>query len=113
MTDRKTAAGDGAQAAIKDVSSAYAKAKAVIAAIPDGQEAFERATELYDLLRKLHEEAAGFRAQMVHRIWETEKLSLAGLANRISVSRARAGQLLDSAKKAREDEDPEQRNGGA
>jgi len=60
--------------------------------------AFDQATELVELLRRLTDAAAAVRAQTVGRIWATEEMSLAGLAQRIGVSKARADQLVRASK---------------
>src|SRR4051812_21631116 len=107
MTDQRTNADDVVRGAIEGVSRAYEDARTAIAGVSDGQQAFDRATELVELLQGLGTSAAGFRAQVAQQIYETEKLSLAGLANRISVSRSRAGQLLDTAKKVNSASSPD------
>ena len=66
---------------------------------PDPQRAFELATKLVDDLGVLYERAADLRAHQVGRIWQAEKMSLAGLAERISVSKARAGQFVARAER--------------
>ncbi len=63
----------------------------------DPQRAFELATKLVDDLGALYEQAADLRARQVGRIWRAEELSLADLAERISVSKARAGQFVTRA----------------
>ena len=88
-------------AAIGALKRVYGDAADAVAAIPDPQSAFESATVLADTLREVAEAAAELRAQAVARIWEEEKISLAGLAERIGVSKARAGQLVQTAKKAK------------
>jgi hypothetical protein len=97
-----TEAGQAVTAAIGALSRVYGEAAAAIEAIPDPQGAFESATKLADTLREVAEAAADLRARTVARIWEEEKVSLAALAERIGVSKARAGQLVQSAKKAKE-----------
>lgn len=62
------------------------------------QHAFESATALADTLRQLAENAANLRARTAARIATEEKLSLSVLATRIGVSKARADQLIKSAK---------------
>jgi hypothetical protein len=64
------------------------------------QHAFESATALADTLRQLAENAANLRAHTAARIAAEEKLSLSVLASRIGVSKARADQLIKSAKDA-------------
>lgn len=75
----------------------------------DDQRAFELATDLQQRLRKRHDELQGLRAALVERIKTREALSLAHLANRLSMSRARADQLLQLAKKAEQPDEKEER----
>ncbi len=89
----------GVTTALANLRRAYEQAADVISAMP-GQRAFEAATGLADVLRELAELAAELRAQTAARIAEEEKLSLAVLATRIGVSKARAAQLVQSAQKA-------------
>lgn len=67
---------------------------------PQAQHAFDSATALADTLRQLAENAANLRARTAARIATEEKLSLSVLATRIGVSKARADQLIKSAKDA-------------
>ena len=67
------------------------------------QHAFDSATALADTLRQLAENAANLRARTAARIATEEKLSLSVLATRIGVSKARADQLIKSAKDAEPD----------
>lgn len=80
----------------------YEEAEATIAAITDPEEAFKRATEFVDKAHGFHNEVAGrfgkLRARQAVRIKQKESLSLAGLADRISVSKARADQFVRHAK---------------
>lgn len=78
---------------------------------PDSQLALESATVLADMLREVAEGAAELRARMAERIWAEERLSLAALGERLSVSRARAGQLLQVAKRSREKKEKDSDNG--
>lgn len=91
--------------ALNAVQDAYGEAVSAVGQIPDRQRAFEAATTLRDELDRLVGEAATVRARMAHRIWEAEELSLAQLADRIGVSKARADQLVrlagDNARKRR------------
>ncbi|GIG03252.1 hypothetical protein Cci01nite_83450 [Catellatospora citrea] len=80
------------------MTRAYEAAVAAISAEPDPQRGFEQATEVAAELRRLADLGADLRAQSVAKIWKAEELSLAGLAERIGVSKARADQLLKSAK---------------
>jgi len=63
----------------------------------DPQQAFELATKLVDDLGGLYEQAADLRARQVGRIWTSETMTLSVLAERISVKKARAGQLKQRA----------------
>lgn len=77
---------------------AHERAMALIRSIPEPQTAFDAATTLREATDALVGKAADLRALMAQRIWQNERMSIAGLANRIGVSKARAGQLLDTAK---------------
>jgi hypothetical protein len=91
--------------AIACFQAAFADVVAVIRAEADGRKAFQDATELANLLRAWGGDAAGLRADLALRVAEDEKLSLAGLADRLSMSRGRAQQLTETAKAARTKEE--------
>jgi DNA-binding transcriptional regulator YiaG len=86
----------------------YATALASIESVGDPQAAFEVATAWQQTVRTLHEQqamkASRLRARQAVRIREAEALSLAGLADRIGVSKARADQLVNAAKAPQEQE---------
>jgi hypothetical protein len=87
------------------MDDAYAAAATTVSSIRDPQQAFEVATRLAEEIRKLHDlqivKLRRLRAQQAVRIREKESLSLAALAERISVSKQRADQLVrDAAGKA-------------
>ena len=92
--------------ALDTIRRAYEEAATIIEDISDPQEAFDRATELAEGIRKVYEdEAAKLRALQVGRIWEAKEMSLTELANHISVgSRQRAHQLLRAAVEARREQ---------
>lgn len=94
-----------ARQALDALSRAYEEAAAAIGAVEDPELAFELATELTEVLRVATNNAAEFRVETVGRIWSSNELSLAGLAKRIGVSKARAEQLVKSVKKAKETND--------
>lgn len=94
------------RSAIDDVRASYELAVRAIEGIPDNQQAFELATQLRDEMDGLVGEAADLRARMVGRIWEAEELSLAALANRIGVSKSRAGQFIETVRSAKTKEEP-------
>jgi DNA-binding transcriptional regulator YiaG len=68
--------------------------------------AFKLASTHQDALRRFHGQeenrAARLRARQAARIRDRDALSLAGLANRIGVSRSRADQLVKAAKEPEE-----------
>lgn len=70
--------------------------------VDDPHAAFQLASEYQESLARLHaQQAAGvswLRARQAKRLREREALSLAGLADRIGVSKARADQLVQLAK---------------
>jgi hypothetical protein len=86
--------------ALARLRDGYGQAAEAIHETAEAQQAFEAATALADALRQLAEHAADLRARAAARIASEEKLSLAVLATRIGVSKARAGQLIQSTKKA-------------
>ncbi|MGH3930469.1 MAG: hypothetical protein ACRDTF_10890 [Pseudonocardiaceae bacterium] len=88
--------------AIAELRRAYQEAHAAITAEPDPHRAFELATDFANELRSLADDGANLRAVTVGRIWEAEAISLAQLAQKIGVSKARAGQLMQSARAAQE-----------
>lgn len=89
------------EAALALLATANDSAVEAVRANASPQEAFELATQLADALRVLADSAADVRAEAVVRIYDHESLSLAGLAGRIGVSKARAGQLIQNAKKGK------------
>lgn len=94
---RVTAAQAEVRAAITALTAAFEQATAAIAAIEtveDRQAALELANTLTGHLEQLQETAVLIRRRCVQRIWEAEELSLAGLAGKIGVSKARAQQLV-------------------
>lgn len=90
------------EAAINALTSAFQGVVSAVEAVADPQRAYEYATRLADLMRELHEAAVALRPKAAVRIWEEEKISLASLAARIGVSKARAGQLVQSARRVQD-----------
>ncbi|MBB5870590.1 DNA-binding transcriptional regulator YiaG [Allocatelliglobosispora scoriae] len=76
------------------VKATFLSAQEAVRAAPEPQQGFKQATDLAELMRDLADTAAGLRAEAVRRIWQSEKMSIAELADRIGVSKARADQLL-------------------
>lgn len=93
-----------------DVASAAAAARAAIAAIRGrerGQAKFEAASALAEELRACGDEAADLRREAVQEIRDDAQVSLAALADRVGMSRARMSQLASGQKgkkKPRKDE---------
>jgi hypothetical protein len=88
------------ETAFSNLLAAYEAAAGAVAekGFPDGERAFKAATKLADALGHLTERAAKLRASTAARIADDEKLSLAALAGRLSVSKARAAQFVRNAK---------------
>jgi hypothetical protein len=94
-----------ARAAVAKVTAAYADAIAAITDVGDRQERFELATDLGETINDLRTRTGQFRAEIAHEIYRAESLSLAGLANRIGVSRGRAQDLVEAARAAEQQEE--------
>lgn len=73
-----------------------------IGALDDPQAAFDAASEVRETLRQMHDEIAELRTTAVGEIWERDQLSLAKLADRIGVSKARADEMIRTVKRRRE-----------
>jgi hypothetical protein len=84
--------------ALADLEHAFGAAVIAINAEADPNRAYGGATELVETLRRIFEESADLRAHSAARIFQEEQMSLAGLADRIGVSKARAAQLIKTAK---------------
>jgi len=91
--------GSGADDHISAALSASRDALEAIDALTDPQERVEAYGCLADGLRALFEEAARRRHGEVLRIYEAEKLSLAALAGRVGISKARADQIVRAARR--------------
>lgn len=65
-----------------------------VAEADTSQQALQMATELITALRNASDEVGVLRAQNAVRIKDEEKLSLAALADRMGVSKARADQIV-------------------
>jgi len=84
------------EAAREGIDAALAAADAALDAIrriTDSQEKLEAAGRLVEELRSRSDEAARIRHAEAVRIYEAESLSLAQLANRVGISKARADQI--------------------
>jgi hypothetical protein len=87
-------AGTGAD----DLRQAYDSAAETIVSTPDPDEAFDRASALRDAADGIVGDAAVLRAQMAYRLLRAEGMSLAQLATRLGISKARADQLIRTAR---------------
>lgn len=90
--------------ALDAIRRAYREAAAIIEEISDPQQAFDRADELADGIRKVYDDqAVPLQREQVKRIWEAEEMTLTELAKRTNrASRQRAHQLLRSALEGKE-----------
>ncbi|MFE3455536.1 hypothetical protein ACFXJ8_42150 [Nonomuraea sp. NPDC059194] len=91
---------EAVKTALADLGRAFEAAVVAIDAEPDPNRAYGGATELVETLRRLIEASGDHRALTAARIFEQERMSLADLAGRIGVSKARAAQLIKTAKDA-------------
>lgn len=100
VTDRDPVA--EVEAALDAFDVAYDQAAEAIKAVPDPDEAFRRANELAEKIRQLNTAAAVLRTETAGRVWNSERMSLSVLADRIGVSTTRAHQLIKQVKKGLE-----------
>lgn len=90
------------------IDAAVAAADAALAAIrliADSQEKLEAAGVLVEALRSRSDEAARIRHAEAVRIYEAESLSLAQLASRVGISKARADQIIRADERRQKEED--------
>jgi len=104
-------AGDGVDDAISAALDAAQVAADAVRGITDDQEHITRAKPLADGLRVIYEDVARQRLDRAVRIHDRESLSLAQLADRVSISKARADQIVRAARRRDAAEDEE--NGDA
>ncbi|MCT9929559.1 hypothetical protein N5079_04915 [Planotetraspora sp. A-T 1434] len=100
-------ASEAVTTALGHLDRAYDAAAEAIRAESDPRRAFERSTELVEAIRRLYEASGDLRAQSAARIFESEKMSLSVLANHIGVSKARAAQLINTAKAINKPDKPQ------
>lgn len=72
----------------------FERTSATIDAIEDPELAFQMASRLGDMVREMEGTVAQLRSRQAGRIYDKYELSLAGLADRVSVSKTRAAQML-------------------
>lgn len=98
-------ADDLSQARIALADAAQACTTAVVSA-PSARESFDRANELMSSARSLADDVARLRALAAAQIRDEESLSLAGLADRLSISKTRAAELIKLSQKSTDLEAP-------
>jgi hypothetical protein len=69
------------------------------------QEGIQLATECAETLRQMSDDISRIRNRIITDIWESEKLSLANLAERVGISKTRADQIIRTAKAAKNDKE--------
>ena len=94
-----------AEAKIKAAESAYAEAAQAIRDIEALQERIEVAGQFSSELRAQFEEVARIRHEAALEIYDAEKLSLAQLADRVGISKARADQIVRAREKAQQEKE--------
>jgi hypothetical protein len=72
-----------------------------INAMPDSKARTEAAGKLAACLRSIYQDAARIRRDEAVRIYETENLSLAQLADRVGISKTRADQIVRAYRKGK------------
>jgi hypothetical protein len=85
-------------AALDELKQAYASIEAVLAADEDLDRAFAAASKWTEALRRYTNSSAELRSQLAMEIRDKNGLSLAALADRVGISKARAAQLVKSPK---------------
>jgi hypothetical protein len=91
-----------ASEALTALARAYKLAEKAVEEEADAHQAFELATAVTEAARQITIQLGQLRALQAARIRDQESLSLAGLADRIRVSKTRAVQILEIAAKAQE-----------
>jgi hypothetical protein len=91
--------------AIHDLDTAHRALVSAIEAIDEPDAALAASAEASERFLKMRGEIADLRTRIVGEIWERERLSLAGLADRIAVSKTRADEIIRTYKKQRADKE--------
>jgi hypothetical protein len=90
------------------LTSAYKDTVEAIRAMPDRKQAFDVATKLGEIVTdQFRRETGQLRAEIAALIYKDEALSLAGLANRVGISRGRAQDLIEAHRATSPREDPQ------
>ncbi|HEY3958668.1 MAG TPA: hypothetical protein VGM53_35345 [Streptosporangiaceae bacterium] len=93
---------DDLAAELGEFARVYGQAEGTIFELlkADPKRAFAAASSLTETLRQATITASELRARAVARIWDSDKMSLSGLAGQLGVSKARADQLVRGLKAA-------------
>lgn len=89
------------RAALAEVDQAHDAATTAVTAAPDLDSALAAVNELAAHMRRLSDADAELRTQIIGRVWDAERLSLAALAERVGISKSRADQLIQAVKKSK------------
>lgn len=84
------------------IRDAYQEAEGEALAESSSRRAYAKASALRDVLDDLVGTAAELRAEMAYRLMNEEGLSVSQLAERLGVSKARAGQLAVAGRRSHE-----------
>ena len=94
-------------AAVEEIDAAIAAADVALSAIRligNSQQKLEAAGRLVEALRSRSDEAAKIRHAEALEIYKVESLSLAQLADRVGISKARADQIVNPDRKRKKEE---------
>ncbi|MFB9712497.1 hypothetical protein ACQP10_38495 (plasmid) [Streptosporangium sandarakinum] len=94
---------DDIKAALDALSRQYDHAAELIENMSDQDAALKAATELTEVLRLATISAGQLRADRVYKLWQSRHLSLSKLADVVGVSKTRAAEMINTAKKSQED----------
>ena len=93
---------DAYRAAVAALHEAWSCVRAELRALPDLRLRFDNATALGDLARQFESESVDERADAAEAIKDADSLNITALSERISMSKQRAGKLLEKARKRQE-----------
>lgn len=102
MADRDYAA--EVEAKLEELNRMCEQVSAVVRDTPDLDLAFRLADELSETVAKLAVVSASLRTEAAGRIWDSKRMTLSSLADRIGVSTTRAHQLIKGVRKNKEPE---------
>jgi hypothetical protein len=94
MGDAEATDDEAFRAAVEAWIKAYERIERTAENAPGRQRWLERAVHLVNQAEDQTQRAYEFRDRAIAEIWEAEKLSLAKLAGRVGISKARADQIV-------------------